>query len=45
VTGRVFGVIALRLDDDAAGLTVNNGAADQLTRNPVNRAFEEPARQ
>jgi hypothetical protein len=41
VAGRVVGVVALGLDDDAAATFVEERATDQVTRNSVDRAVIE----
>jgi hypothetical protein len=43
VAGRVVGLVALGLDDDAAATFVEEGAADQVTGDDVNRAIVKPA--
>lgn len=43
VAGRVVGVVALGLDDEAAATFVEEGAADQVTRNSVDGAVKKAA--
>ena len=41
VAGRVLGVVALGLDDHSGRRAVNHHAADQVARDPMDRAVEE----
>ena len=41
MTGRVVALVALGLDDDAAATAVEEGAADQLAGDRVDRAVKE----
>jgi hypothetical protein len=45
VAGRVVGLVALGLDDDAAAALVEEGATDQVPGDVVDRAVEELALQ
>jgi hypothetical protein len=43
VAGRVVGVVALRLDDDAAATSVEERAADQVARDRMDRPIKKAA--